>query len=317
MVEKRRFEDILYETGWHDHTVLITINRPSEQNSYTLKTLQELVQAFEDAMWDDDFQFIVLTGAGEKAFCTGGNVDEYALNYGRKPNDWWKWGEIYGRFLQIIMHCGKPVIARINGTTAGGGLEFVAAGDLAVAVENARILSPGPRVGMTSIGGLSQWLPIHSGIKRTAELVMLSSEITAKKALEWGIVNDVVPAAKLDARVKEYIDRMLDLSPTSIHYFKVHLNWWKDMVWAGTWEHAKEFFSLNIGSVEPMEGLVAFMEKRPRNYRKIRDKLGKGLEPRYPFGPYSGRCPSCEAEYLPANAVFCLKCGVKLPAPKK
>lgn len=316
MTGNGNYKDILYEKGWHDHTALVTINRPKDQNSYTLGTLQELVRAFEDAMWDDDVQFIVLTGAGEKAFCTGGNVDEYALNYGRKPNDWWKWGEIYGRFMGMILHCGKPVISMINGTVAGGGLEFVAAGDLAIAVDTARVLSPGPRVGMTSIGGLSQWLPLHCGIKKTAELVMLSSEITAKKALEWGIVNDIVPRDKLEARVKEYLDRMLDLSPTSLHYFKVHLNWWKDLAWAGTWEHAKEFFSLNIGSVEPMEGLNAFMEKRPRKYRAIRDKMAKGLEPRYPFGPLNGTCGKCGAEYLPADAAYCLKCGAAMP-PRK
>lgn len=317
MTDEKSFKDIIYQSDWHERTALVTINRPKDQNSYTLGTLKELIKAFDDAMFDDDVQFIVLTGAGEKAFCTGGNVDEYALNYGRKPNDWWKWGEFYGRFMGIIMHCGKPVISRINGTVAGGGLEFVAAGDLAIATDDARVLSPGPRVGMTSVGGLSQWIPLHSGIKRTAELVMLSSEITAKKAVEWGIINEAVPRANLDAKVKEYIERMLDLSPTSLHYFKVHLNWWKDIVWAGTWEHAKEFFSLNIGSIEPMEGLNAFMEKRPRKYREIRQKMAKGLEPRYPFGPCSSKCKSCGAEYLPLNAQFCLQCGAKMATPGK
>lgn len=315
MPGERKFRDILYEKNWHDHTVLITINRPSEQNSYVLNTLQELIAAFEDAMWDDDVQFIVLSGAGERAFCTGGNVDEYAKTYGRKPNDWWNWGEIYGRFMGMILHCGKPVISRINGTVAGGGLEFVAAGDLAIAVEDARILSPGPRVGMTSIGGLSQWLPLHSGLKRTAELVMLSSEITAAKAHEWGIINEVVPRSELDAKVKAYIDRMLDLSPTSLHYFKVHLNWWKDIAWAGTWEHAKEFFALNVGSMEPMEGLTAFMEKRPRRYKAIRGRMAKGMDPHYPFGPAMSRCIKCGVEYLPSQSVFCLKCGAKIEEP--
>ncbi len=312
MSEKRVYHDILYEKNWHDHTVLITINRESQQNSYLLSTLRELVQAFEDAMWDDDVQFIVLTGAGDRAFCTGGNVDEYRTTYGRKPNDWWNWGEIYGRFMGMILHCGKPVICRINGTVAGGGLEFVAASDLAIATDDARVLSPGPRVGMTSIGGLSQWLPLHSGLKHTAELVMLSSEITAAKAKEWGIVNDVVPRDRLDASVKSYIDRMLDLSPTSLHYFKVHLNWWKDMVWAATWEHAKEFFALNVGSMQPMEGLGAFRDKRPRRYRAIRDQMAQGMDPHYPFGPASSRCAKCNTDYLPSHSQFCLKCGAPL-----
>jgi 2-ketocyclohexanecarboxyl-CoA hydrolase len=306
------YREIQYEPGWHDHTALVTIDRPKQYNSYTLVTLKELIAAFDEAMWDDDVQFIVLTGRGEKAFSTGGNAEEYATKYGRKPSDWWKWGEIYGRFLDSILHCGKPVLCRINGVVAGGGLEFVAASDLAVAADHARFLSPGPRVGMTSIGGLSQWLPLHIGLKRTAELVMLSEEIDAKKALEWGLVNDVVAPSALDSRVRELIDTMLNLSPTSLHYFKVHMNWWRDIVWRPTWEHAKEFFSLNLGSIEPVEGLAAFLEKRERNYRSLRAEIGQGLDPRYPYGPYSVRCPTCGAAHLPRSSEYCLKCGAKL-----
>ncbi len=311
------YEDILYDKKWHDHTAMVAIDRPGEYNSYTLKTLREMINAFDDAMWDDDVQFVVLTGNGEKAFCTGGNVGEYKNTYGIKPNDWWKWGEIYGRFLDAIMHCGKPVICRINGITAGGGLEFVAASDLAVASEKATFLSPGPRVGMTSIGGLSQWLPLHIGLKRTSELVMLSSEIDAAKALEWGLVNAVVPHGKLDERTKEFIDRMLDLSPTSLHYFKVHINWWRDLVWKPTWEHAKEFFSMNIGSIEPVEGLSAFEQKRKRRYREIRDEIAKGTDPRYPLGPYDKSCAKCGAPHLPHASAFCPVCGAKLEGTKK
>jgi len=308
----RSFREIVYDKKWYEHTALVMIDMPEQYNSYLLSTLREMIAAFEDAMWDDDVQFIVLTGRGDKAFCTGGNVQEYAEIYSRKPMDWWKWGEIYGRFLDMILHCGKPVIARINGIVAGGGFEFVAASDLAVAAEHARFLSPGPRVGMTSIGGLSQWLPLHIGLKRASEIVMLSKEIDAKQALEWGIVNDVVPYSELDGRIKALIDRMLDLSPTSLHYFKVHINWWRDLVWRTTWEHAKEFFSLVIGSVEPAEGLAAFMEKRARRYREIRKSIASGLDPRYPYGPYAAECRSCGAKYLPIASSYCLKCGAKL-----
>ncbi len=306
------YKEIAYDKAWYEHTALVTIDRPKQYNSYTLATLRELISAFEDAMWDDDVQFIVLTGSGDKSFSTGGNADEYAKIYARKPSDWWKWGEVYGRFLESILHCGKPVLCRINGMVAGGGLEFVAAADLAVAADHARFLSPGPRVGMTSIGGLSQWLPLHIGLKRTAELVMLSKEIDARKALEWGIVNDVVSYAALDSRIREFIDEMLNLSPTSLHYFKVHVNWWRDIVWSATWEHAKEFFSLNLGSVEPVEGLAAFLEKRDRRYRALRTEIGQGLDPRYPHGPLSARCAKCGAAHLPQSSEYCLKCGSKL-----
>ncbi len=305
-------ETVIYDKKWYKHTALIMINNPKEYNSYLLPTLRSMCEAFEDAMWDDDVQFIVLTGAGEKAFCTGGNVKEYADIYNKKPSDFWKWGEVYGRVFHFIRHCGKPVIARVNGVTAGGGFEFVAASDLAIAAEHARFLSPGPRVGMTSIGGLSQWLPLHMSIKKATEIVMLSREITAKEALELGIVNEVVPYEKIDDKVKEYIDEMMNLSPASLHYFKVHINWWKDLVWDLTWEHAKEWFSLHIGSIEPSEGLWAFKEKRKRDYVKIREMISKGTDGQFPFGPYLGKCDSCGTEFLPLNSKYCLNCGKKL-----
>lgn len=306
------FETVQYEKKWYEYTALIMINNPKEMNSYYLSTLREMCAAFEDAMWDDSVQFIVLSGAGDRAFCTGGNVKEYSETYNKKPSDFWKWGEVYGRVFHLIRHCGKPVIARVNGVTAGGGFEFVAASDLAIACEDARFLSPGPRVGMTSVGGLSQWLPLHMSIKKATEIVMLSKEISARDALELGIVNDVVPREKLDEKVKSYIDEMLNLSPASLHYFKIQVNFWRDLVWDLTWEQAKEWFSLHIGSIEPSEGLNAFKDKRKRDYHGIREMISKGVDTGYPFGPYLSECKNCGTKYLPLNSKYCLVCGKEL-----
>ncbi len=266
----------------------------------------------EEAMWDDSVQFIVLTGAGDKAFCTGGNVKEYADIYNKKPSEFWKWGEVYGRVFHLIRHCGKIVLSRVNGITAGGGFEFVCASDLAVASEHAIFLSPGPRVGMTSVGGLSQFLPLHTSIKKSAEIVMLSKEITAKEALELGIINEIVPSEQLDATVGKYIEQMSNLSPASLHYYKVQLNFWRDLVWDMTYEHAKEWFSKQIGSVEPSEGLHAFKEKRKRDYITIRKMISEGIDTNYPHGPYLKTCNSCGAKFLPEKSVFCLLCGRKI-----
>jgi enoyl-CoA hydratase/carnithine racemase len=308
----QRFETVIYDKQWYKHTAMIMINNPKELNSYLVSTLREMIQGFEDAMWDDQIQFIVLTGAGEKAFCTGGNVREYAEVYTKKPSDFWKWGEVYGRVFHMIRHCGKPVIARVNGLTAGGGFEFVAACDLAIASENARFISPGPRVGMTSIGGLSQWLPLHMGLKKATEIVMLSRDVPAAQALELGIINEVVPLERLDETVKKYIDDMLKLSPSSLHYYKVHVNFWRDLVWDLTWEHAKEWFSLHIGSIEPSEGLWAFREKRPSQYEKIRGFIAEGKDVQFPFGPYLSECKGCGTKYLPQDSKYCLNCGRKI-----
>ncbi|MDH5462030.1 MAG: enoyl-CoA hydratase-related protein, partial [Candidatus Bathyarchaeota archaeon] len=202
--------------------------------------------------------------------------------------------------------------ARVNGAVAGGGWEFVACCDLAIAADHARFISPGPRVGMTSIGGLSQWLPLHMSIKKSAEMVLLSSQINAEEALKYGVVNDVVPLDKLDDKVREYIDKMKKLSPSSLWYYKVHHNWWKELIWRPTWEHGKAWFALNIGSMEPSEGLWAFKEKRKAEMEKIRTFIAEGGDPRVPYGPYIGKCSKCGAEYLPGDSKYCLKCGAKL-----
>ncbi|MCK4482593.1 zinc ribbon domain-containing protein, partial [Candidatus Bathyarchaeota archaeon] len=107
-------------------------------------------------------------------------------------------------------------------------------------------------------------------------------------------------------------DRMKTLSPSSLSYFKVHHNWWKELIWRLTWEHGKAWFSLNIGSVEPTEGLWAFKERRKTEMGKIRQFIAKGGDPRVPHGPYMRKCSKCGAEYLPEKSKYCLRCGAKL-----
>lgn len=301
-----------YDPEWYDHTARVAIDRPDDMNAYVLGTLKELSAGIERAMGDDSVQFVVLTGEGEAAFCTGGNVNEYAQKYNAKPNGFMEWGEYYGRVFDLILHCGMPVIARVNGVVAGGGWEFVSACDLAIATEDARFIAPGPRVGMTSVGGLSQWLPLHMSHKRSAEIVLMSSEIDADEAVEWGAINKAVPRDDLDEAVHAYLDRMNTLSPTSLQYYKTHHNWWKDLVWRLTWEHAKSWFSLNMGAAEPSEGLWSFKNREDVDMRRIRDDIGEGLDPTVPHGSYRKSCDECGTRYLPGESNYCLDCGAEL-----
>jgi len=301
-----------YDPEWHDYTARIAFDRAHDMNSYVLGTLKELCAAIERAMSERQVQFIVLTGEGDHAFCTGGNVNEYAEYYNANSRRFMEWGEYYGRVFDLILHCGIPVISRVNGTVAGGGWEFVSATDLAVATEDAQFIAPGPRVGMTSVGGLSQWLPLHMSHKKSNEMVLLSSEIDADEALELGVVNDVVPDDELDDKVYSYLDRMKELSPTSLQYYKTHHNWWKDFIWRTTWEHAKSWFSLNMGNVEPSEGLWSFKEDRPADMEKIRSDIATGTEPSAPHGPFAGTCEECGADYLPKDSEYCLECGATI-----
>ena len=162
------FEEILYQKA--DWVARITINRPAVYNCYTSRTLQEMTQAFRDAAWDDSVAVVVLTGAGEKAFCTGGDVAEYQSEYLERPRDYWKYMGIFQECHDQLRNLGKPVIARINGIVAGGGNEFNIACDLAVMADHATIRQVGTRVGSVAAGGATQWLPLMIGDRRAREM---------------------------------------------------------------------------------------------------------------------------------------------------
>ena len=115
------FRDIQYEKG--NWVARITINRPHNFNAYSTPALQELATAFQDASWDDNVAAVVFTSTGHKAFCTGGDVKEYQKNYTQKPRDYWKYMSCFKAYIESILNCGKPVIARINGMAVGGGNE--------------------------------------------------------------------------------------------------------------------------------------------------------------------------------------------------
>lgn len=310
-MSEQHFKEVIYEPQWRDYVAKITINRPEAMNAYTLNTLREINKALEDAMWNNSIQLIVFTGAGNKGFCTGGDVDEYATIYTKKPSDFYKWWDVYDRLLWLLRSCGKLVIARINGTVAGGGNEIHCACDLSIAAEHARFLQPGPRVGMTSVGGASQWLPIMIGLRRAAWMILTTEVVDAKTALEWGLVNEVVPSKELDKAVEKLCKLLLDKMPISLRYAKTHLNVWKDLMWSLTAQHARDWFTFKVGGIECMEGLWAFKEKRKPRYDWIKKLIKEG---RYDFlwGPPTKTCPKCGAENLPEIFEYCGKCGGKL-----
>jgi len=310
-VSKQEFKEIIYEKPWRDYVARLLINRPQSLNAYTLTTLREINQALEDAMWDDSIQLIVFTGVGDRGFCTGGDVDEYATIYTRRPSDFYKWWDSYDRMLWLLRSCGKLVISRVNGAVAGGGNEIHCACDLSIAAEHARFLQPGPRVGMTSIGGASQWLPIMIGLRRAAWMLLTTEVVDAKTALEWGLVNEVVPYEKLDDAVEKLCKVLLDKMPISLRYAKTHLNVWKDAIWSLTAQHARDWFTFKTGGIECYEGLWAFREKRKARYDWIRGLIKEG---KYDFlwGPPTKKCPKCGAENLPEDFGYCGRCGSRL-----
>ncbi len=308
--EAYQFKDVLYDKK--DWIARITINRPRSYNSYTTATLQEMTLAFQDASWDDGVAVVVLTGAGEKAFCTGGDVKEYAEVYTRRPRDYWKYMGVFAAAIDSVRGCGKPVVARLNGIVAGGGNEFNLACDLAVAGDHVTFRQVGTRVGSVAAGGATQWLPVTIGDRRAREMLFTCDEITARQALEWGLINRVVSAADLDKAVDELAQKIIDKFPECTRYTKQQVNFWKDLSWYSTVGHARDWLSLHFMSPEPYEGMTAFVEKRSPRYRELRQRAADGRSSEFLWGPYTRMCSACGAQGIPEEFDFCGKCGAKL-----
>jgi enoyl-CoA hydratase/carnithine racemase len=294
------FERISYAKDPHSGVATVTIDRPEVLNAFDFRTLRELGRAFEDAGWDDQVAVVVVTGAGDRAFCTGADLDEQAA-MGAHSGQYWRWMGAFVEMHDRLRTIGKPTIARINGVCVGGGQELQLACDLSVMVDDAYIRHVGPEHGSVPAGGATQWLPLVVGDRRAREIVMLCERISPQQALDWGLVSRVVPRAELDATVAGLADSLRRKLPETIRYTKAQLNWWRDMVWAGTINHARDWLAIHSTSDETREAVTAFHDKRPPRYDALRRMAH---EPR--------RCGRCGASGLPAGHGFCGICGSPL-----
>ncbi len=261
------FKNILYRKG--DHRATITINRPQVLNCLDFPTLRELHTAFEDVSWDDDVRVMVLTGAGERAFCTGADLKEQEALCLGDPSAYWKW---MGAFIEVhdkLRNIGKPTIARLNGMVVGGGNEMNMSCDLAVAAEDVIIKQVGAARGSVAAGGATQFLPLIVGDRRAREILFLCEDIPAGQALEWGLVNRVVPRERLDEAVDELCEKLIRKLPECTRYTKQQLNFWRDFAWSGTIGHARDWLAVHNLAPEVREGITAFVEKRPIDYEDV------------------------------------------------
>lgn len=303
------FEKVIYEV--RDHRATVTINRPEVYNAFDYQTLREMEQAFRDAADDDRVSVIVLTGAGDRAFCTGADLQEQA-QFLKRPHDYWKWFGAFQDAHDKLRWIGKPTIARLNGIVVGGGNEFNMSCDLAIAADHVTIRQIGNTRGSVAAGGATQWLPIIVGDRRAREILWFNEPLSAQKALEWGLVNAVVPYAELDRTIDQWVQRLLDKMPEVFRYTKQQTNFWKEFSWAMTVGHARDWLSVHADSAETREGLESFYQKRPVDYDSLRSPKIAGSSPEWPWGQYSKKCPQCGATRIPEGFEFCGRCGHKL-----
>ena len=296
--EQLAFKHIIYTK--QNYVATVTINRPDALNATDFATLKEMSRAFEDASYDDHVRVLVLTGMGDRAFCTGADLTEQEQFLTRRA-DYWKW---MGAFIEAhdrLRNIGKPTIARLNGMVVGGGNEFNIACDLAVAADHVTIRQVGMARGSVPAGGATQWLPIIIGDRRAREMLFLCEPITAETALDWGLVNRVVPKAELDAAVSEVAQKLIDKMPEITRYAKLQTNFWRDFSWSLTVGHARDWLAIHADSDETAEGLAAFYEKRPVNYEMLRQQIIEG----------GHTCSNCGA-VMPPDHKFCGQCGQEL-----
>lgn len=266
--KKSKLKTLIYTKKGYKAT--ITINREKKLNCLDLQTIQELILCFKDAAWDDNIAVVVLTGTGKRAFSTGADLDEQQKYFLGNPNDYYKWMYEFIQLHEVMRNLGKPTIARLNGMVVGGGNELNMSCDLAIAADHIIIRQVGAARGSVAAAGATQFLPLLVGDRRAREILFLCEEIPALKALDWGLVNQVVPYAELDAAVDVMAEKLFNKLPECLRYAKQQLNYWRDVSWHTTIGHARDWLSIHNHSAEVKEGISAFNEKRKINYKKVR-----------------------------------------------
>jgi dihydroxynaphthoic acid synthetase len=255
------YEDIRYEVD--GPTAVVTIDRPDRMNAFRGRTVEELIAAFRTAWADHDVLAIILTGAGDRAFCTGGDVKQRAEtgDYGPTESGLFEIGYLH----KLIRDVPKPVIAAVNGVAVGGGHVLHVLCDLTIASETARFGQSGPRVGSFDAGFGSAYLARVVGEKRAREIWFLCRLYDAATAERWGLVNAVVPPERVLDEAKAWAAEIAAKSPTALRFLKQSFNADTDHQ-AGLSNLAMSALDLYAVSDEGMEGARAFAEKRDPDF---------------------------------------------------
>jgi naphthoate synthase len=264
-----QWRDIEYHVA--EGIAKITINRPEKRNAFRPQTVTELIKAFDMARDDNEVGVVILTGKGDLAFCSGGDQsirgddgymgDDEVAQKGI--------GRLNVLDLQVqIRRLPKPVIAMIAGFAIGGGHVLHVVCDLSIAAENAKFGQTGPRVGSFDGGYGSSLLSRQIGLKRAKEVWFMARQYDAKTALEWGLVNSVVPLADLESETVKWAKEMLQHSPLSLRLLKASFNAFDDGL-AGIQQLAGDATLLYYMSEEAQEGRNAYKEKRKPDFGKF------------------------------------------------
>ncbi len=260
----REYSDILYHKN--DGIAKITINRPEVRNAFRPQTVHQLIDAFADARDDSSIGVIVLAGAGDEAFCSGG--DQKVRGHGGYVGD----DQIprlnvldLQRLIRVIP---KPVIAMVSGYAIGGGHVLHIVCDLTIAADNAVFGQTGPKVGSFDAGYGAGYLAHIVGQKKAREIWFLCRQYSAQEAMDMGLVNTVVPLDQLEAETVQWCQEILGKSPTALRFIKAALNADTDGI-AGMQQMGGDATLLYYTTDEAKEGRDAFKEKRDPDFKQF------------------------------------------------
>jgi 2-ketocyclohexanecarboxyl-CoA hydrolase len=258
-------DEVLYKV--EDGLSWITINRPERYNAFRAHTVDLLIDSLQRARTDHDVGVVAITGAGDKAFCAGGDQKQRAETGDYGPS---RYGTMRDQELhRVLRSLPKPTIAAVNGYAIGGGHVLQVLCDLTIASETAIFGQNGPRVGSFDAGFGTGYLARIVGEKRAREIWFLCRRYDAQKALDWGLANAVVPPGELKAEVRRWADEMLALSPTCLRFLKQSFNAESEHM-SGIGAVAFTGLAQFEESPESKEGAVAFVEKRDPDFSPYR-----------------------------------------------
>ncbi len=256
------YQDIIYSE--ENGTATIAINRPKVYNAFRGETADEMIQAFLHAGYDDSIGVIVLTGTGEKAFCTGGDQSDHDGNYRGRGTIGMPVEELHA----VIRDVPKPVIAKVRGYAIGGGNVLATICDLTIASETAIFGQVGPKMGSVDPGFGTAYLARVVGEKKAREIWYMCKRYSAEEALAMGLVNAVVPDDELDAEVERWCAEINQRSPTAIAIAKRSFNADSENI-RGIAGLGLQALRLYYQTDESKEGVAALNAKRKPNFRKF------------------------------------------------
>ena len=259
-IEPRVYRHLLFETS--ERIACVTMNRPDKRNALSVEHMQELTDCFCAIGENRDVAAVILKGNGP-AFCAGHDLGEMI---GQPPDYYRRVFDVCTKMMDAIQNIPQPVIAQVHGIATAAGCQLAATCDLAVAAEAAKFATPGVKIGLfcsTPMVAVSRNLPR----KKMLEMLLTGDPISAQEALQYGLINRVVPADSLEAETRALAARIVASSPFVIGLGKQAFYRQLEMPQTQAYSYTKEVMSLNAMAADAQEGMCAFLEKRPPQWR--------------------------------------------------